>query len=351
MGSYADRPRPHASAAYPQGTPETHSGPNGATPPPAPVQQGAPAASLAPTTRPKVVAVVLNYNGWRDAIECLASLTSATYPMHILVVDNGSTDDSPFHLAEVCNSLQNAELITNPTNDGIAGGNNLGIWHALAAGADYVLVLSNDTTVEPDFLDHLVSVAESDRRTGLVGAKICYYDEPNRIWSAGQWIHAWLVRAPFAVADELDDPQRHAGVRSTDMLMGCIMLIRRRVIEDVGSFDSDYFFQIEDVDFCYRVRRAGWRVKIAMDARIYHKIGRTIGTASPDRWYYGIRNRFLFASRRLPWWQRPTAYASVLTTLVVRVPLWAYQGRNDLSRASLQGLADFIRRRFGRRPS
>ncbi|HEX2052756.1 MAG TPA: glycosyltransferase family 2 protein [Actinomycetota bacterium] len=305
------------------------------------------ASAASRPARPKVTAAVLSYNGWQDTVECLQSLKRVSYPLDILVIDNGSTDNSRERLQAACQEMANARLIENPTNEGIAGGNNLGIWHALADGADYVLLLSNDTTVEPDFLQHLVEVAESDPQVGLVSAKICYHGEPGRIWFAGARLHPWLAWAPFLAADELDDPQRHAGVWSADVLLGCIMLIRRRVIEDVGAFDSRYFFQNEDLEFCYRVRRSGWRVRVAMSSRIYHKIGRTIGTASPARWYYGVRNRLFFVKRRLPWWQRPSAYAAVVASLLVHSAIWARQGRGDLTRASLEGLVDFRHGRFG----
>lgn len=299
---------------------------------------------------PKVHIVVLNYNGWRDTLECLDSLRKIDYPrFEILVVDNGSTDESLSRIYERAEELEGVTVLETGENLGIAGGNNFGIRYALEKGADYVLILSNDTTVAPDFLTRMVTVAERERQAGLVGCKICYYDEPGRIWFAGATMNPWLARAPHVGADELDKNGKFVGIRDVRCLMGCVMLIRSQVIKEVGGFDEHYFFQNEDLDFCYRVLKAGWTIRVDMEATIWHKVGRTIGTLSYERWYYATRNRLLFIGKNLPLPQKITAYSFFLLTRPAKFVVWIARGRVNLIKATLDGWRDFVRGRFGRR--
>ena len=125
----------------------------------------------------KVTIILLNWNGKEDTIECLESLKHITYPNYeILLVDNGSTDGSVECFRE---RYPGMEIIENGENLGFAEGNNVGIRRAMDEGADYVLLLNNDTVVDPEFLGELVKVGESDPKIGIVGPKICYYNNKS----------------------------------------------------------------------------------------------------------------------------------------------------------------------------
>src|SRR3989304_8553833 len=131
---------------------------------------------------PPVYVIVLSWNGKNDTLECLASLQQLTYPnARVVVVDNASSDGT---CDAIRSAFPNIELIVNNSNLRFAGGNNVGIRRSLERGAKYVLVLNNDTVVDRDFLSRLVEAAESDKKIGVVGPKIYYYDKPRRIWFA-----------------------------------------------------------------------------------------------------------------------------------------------------------------------
>src|SRR5947199_350495 len=115
---------------------------------------------------PKVACVVLNWNRWADTIECVNALKECIYPqLSLIIVDNGSTDDS---LARIRSAHPKVLLLESGKNLGFAGGNNIGIRYALAHGADYVWLLNNDTTPAPDAVAALVAKALADQRFGSV---------------------------------------------------------------------------------------------------------------------------------------------------------------------------------------
>jgi len=145
--------------------------------------------------RPNVFIVVLNWNNFPDTAECLRSLAKVRYPRYqVILVDNGSRDGSAEALEK---EFPRVTLMRNPVNAGFAGGNNIGIKQALTLGADYVLLLNNDTTVSADFLDALIDFGQEHESAGILGPKVFYYSTPPHIWSMG-------ARAPI-----LTGPRSH----------------------------------------------------------------------------------------------------------------------------------------------
>lgn len=299
---------------------------------------------------PRIDIIVLSYNGRDDSLECLHSLRllrDSNY--RVLFVDNGSADGS---LAVVQARFADwPQLVTlrNEHNLGIAGGNNTGLRYALTEETPLVMTLSNDTIVHPEFLRGLRATLAQSPACGVVAAKICYYSDRNRVWFAGARFNQWTARAPFVQEGHRllrTNPDRSFAV---DTLLGCNMLIRREVLETVGLFDERYFFQNEDLDFCYRVKAAGWRIMVCPQSIIWHKIGRTIGAGSYDRWYYATRNRFLFLNLNLAEPQRTVATVFYMMTRIPRLLAWGVGGRLDLARATLDGWHDYRRQHFGLR--
>src|SRR4030042_6421634 len=136
----------------------------------------------------KVFLVILNWNGYKDTIECLESVSKVepeNYELHVVVIDNASTDNSVDKIMNFKTDKLEFNILTNKKNLGFAGGNNVGIKYSLEKGADYILLLNNDTTVQPDFLEILVYKFETDNQVGIIAPRINYYDEPEKIWSDG----------------------------------------------------------------------------------------------------------------------------------------------------------------------
>ena len=245
---------------------------------------------------PKVVIVVLNWNGKCVTAECLASLKEVDYSNYeILLVDNGSTDRSQeyfrAHYPEIT-------LLENEMNLGFAEGNNVGIRYAMNGQADYVLLLNNDTLVHPKFLSKLVRVAGRDSRIGFVGPKIYYHDwsgQRDVIAFAGGCVNLWIGKARNIGEDEKDRGQ-YEDTKEVDYLQGSCLMVKREVIQRIGLLDSTFFAYWEEIDWCVRGRHAGYASLFIPNAKIWHKVAASSG-GLPSR-YYQTRNLFWFMKKR-----------------------------------------------------
>jgi GT2 family glycosyltransferase len=209
----------------------------------------------------RVVVLLLNWNNWKDTNECLASLRGLDYGnWRVLVLDNGSTDDSVRCIRE---RFPDAEIMELGANLGYAKGNNAGIRAALKCGADYVWLLNNDTRVDGMSLRALVEKAEADPRIGAVGSAIYRMADPERLQAWGGDVNFWLGRSRHFLMPVADE--------RIQFLTGASLLLRRSVLESVGALDEGYFFYWEDADYCFRIRRAGWRLAVAGNSRVWHK--------------------------------------------------------------------------------
>lgn len=242
----------------------------------------------------KVFIVVLNWNGLGDTKECVYSLQKNIYcNFEIIIVDNGSSDNSA---QELIKEFPNIKLIENGDNLGFSGGNNVGIDYSLKHGADYILLLNNDTIVENDFLSELVKAGESDGEIGLLGSKICYHKEPRMIWFAGGKIDWMKIKGTHIGLDRPDDGKYDTG-KEVDYLTGCCLLVKRSVFEKIGKLSEDYFLYYEDTDFCLRAKNAGFECVYVPKSKIYHKVSRSTKPGSPSYIYYHTRNGLMLAKR------------------------------------------------------
>jgi GT2 family glycosyltransferase len=133
-----------------------------------------------------VYIIIVNWNGLKDTYECIRSVLNISYKNYtILVVDNGSDKDDS---KEIATKFPEVITLRSESNLGFSGGNNLGIKYAMDKGAEYILLLNNDTIVEKDFLDVLVNIASKNQTIGLAVPKINYYSEPSKVWYAGGYI-------------------------------------------------------------------------------------------------------------------------------------------------------------------
>jgi GT2 family glycosyltransferase len=248
-------------------------------------------------TPPKVTIIILNWNGKEDTIECLESLKHITYPNYeILLVDNGSTDGSVECFRE---RYPEIEIIENGENLGFAEGNNVGIQRAMDKSADYVLLLNNDTVVDPEFLGELVKVAENNEKIWIVGPKIYYYFYEGRkdvIWFAGGKILRNFGQ-PFHSGLHKIDKGQYDKLKNVDFISGCASLIKMEAIKQIGLLDTDYFAYFEDLDFNINVSKAGYKIVYSPNSKIWHKASSTSGFMSPMYIYFHTRNRILFVRK------------------------------------------------------
>jgi GT2 family glycosyltransferase len=243
--------------------------------------------------RSKVGIVLLNWNGWEDTCVCLTSLRRLQYPdFEMIVVDNGSTDNSPAHIRRM---FPEARIIEAGKNLGFAGGCNWGIRHALGHGCDFAWLLNNDTTVDPQALQALVDKADADPDLGAVGSAIYFMDDTRRLqaWGGG-YINFWLGRSRHFLRPAPDD--------SIDFITGASMLITRSAVESIGLLDESFFMYWEDADYCFRLREAGWKIGVAGESRILHKGSASVGKGSAklDRYFNASAVRFFNKHARTP---------------------------------------------------
>ncbi len=242
----------------------------------------------------KVFIIILNWNGWFDTKECLASLEKVSYDnFEVILIDNNSREPMPS-----VSSAQNLKItqIYNKENLGFAGGNNQGIKLALEGNADYILLLNNDTVVEPDFLSKLVEAAEEDESAGIVGPLIYFFDERNKIWSAGGKITSHFTRGELIGYQETDEGQYRAA-EQVDYVSGTCLLIKAEVMKKIGFISEEYFLYYEDTNWCQRAKKAGWRCLLVPQARIYHKASRSTQEFSYPYIYYHSRNGLMFGEK------------------------------------------------------
>ncbi|MCC6397251.1 MAG: glycosyltransferase family 2 protein [Bacteroidetes bacterium] len=223
---------------------------------------------------PSVYVIVVNWNGKDVTLDCLASLRGVTYPaMKVLVVDNGSTDGS---VAAIAGGFPEMEILSLNENRRFAGGNNAGIRRALEAGADFVLLLNNDTVVDPGFVQPLLDRFHHEDRCGMVVPKIFYHHPPDLLWYAGGEISFWTGTMRHRGIREKDRGQ-YDSPGETDYATGCCVLVSREVIGRVGAMDEGYFMYTEDADWSMRVRRAGYRVVFEPGAFLWHRLSVSTG--------------------------------------------------------------------------
>lgn len=245
-----------------------------------------------------VVVILVNYHHAEDTIECVRSLRGCSpEPAEIIIVDNASTAASAGALRAGCPGVI---LLESATNLGFAGGNNLGIRRAMERPGRYVLLLNNDTTIEPDAIGKLVEAAERKERTGVLGAKIRYHDRPDLLWYGGGNVNPASGTVSHSGIGEPDDG-RCDQPKDVDFVTGCCMLISRDLLQTIGLLDETFFTYLEDVDFCLRAREAGFRVGYEPSAIVYHKVSRSTGWDSPAYLYFNLRNRLLLSRKHSSW--------------------------------------------------
>jgi len=228
------------------------------------------------SSNPKVAIIIVNWNGREDTLDCLRSLSHLTYQNYrIILVDNGSNDGSS---AAVEADFSAVKIIRSEVNLRFAGGNNLGLKEVLDSDDAYCLLLNNDTTAEPDFLDLLIDTAEEDPKCGLVAPKILYHHNPRVIWFGGGVIKPqWGYVRHLGLRQPDDGRCNQSGKMS--FLTGCCLLIKREVLEKVGLLDEGFYLYSEDADYCLRAVKASFNLYYQPASRIYHKVSRSTGGA------------------------------------------------------------------------
>ncbi|MDD2307884.1 MAG: glycosyltransferase family 2 protein [Prolixibacteraceae bacterium] len=324
---------------------------------------------------PTVYIIILNWNGWKDTIECLESVFRLNYDNYrVIVCDNDSSDGSldkikawadgrldvfvPLnnrlrHLsyppvvkkipyqeynrieAEAGGDSIDADcsliLIQTGDNLGFAGGNNVGLRYALARNDfEFVWLLNNDTVVEFHALSALVEKAEAykvaDAKVGLIGAKLMYYDQPEVIQAVGGVYNKWFGTTKHVGSFEQDNGQYDTDevTNKIDYPIGASMFVAKHILLDIGLMCEDYFLYFEEIDWVFRAKKNVWHIGYCWATKVYHKEGRSIGSNSKSKSelseYYALKNRIVFTKKTHPQylWSVRTFFLVVLFNRIRR---------------------------------
>jgi GT2 family glycosyltransferase len=286
------------------------------------VSGGAGGTAVPAVAAPRVAVIILTWNRVDDIVTCLESFADVDYPnREVVVVDNASADDT---VATVRANYPWATLIVNDDNLGYVGGNNVGIRYALEHGADYVFILNSDTKMTPGCLTELARIMQSDPRIAIAGAKNLYMQNPAFTWGK----YGVLNWGPMLVRTHgrfvRDYPE--ASPRDVDWVIGNGCMMSREALEMVGIFDEEFFQVNEDVDWCVRARKLGYRVVYVDTAAIHHRGASSADLSKPIVFSYGYflgRNAILFARKHANPLQFAWLLAMMTLGVVMRISAFA----------------------------
>ena len=295
---------------------------------------------------PLLYVVILNTNRRVDTLACLESLERSSYPnQRILVLDNASSDGSVGAIRE---AYPQVLIISLEANLGYAGNNNVGIQSAVDQGADWVLVLNEDTVLAEDCLARMVSFGEANPFAGVLGPLVYHFDEPGVIQTAG----GRLGRNWDSIHIGQNEPDRgqYAQPSQVDWVSGCAILVRRAAIEQAGMLDERFFYYWEETEWCLRLCRAGWQAWHVPQAKLWHKGVQRDYSPGPNVTYYSTRNRLLMLSKHHA---LPGVRARVWVEYLRRLASWSLRPKWREMRphrdALWQGMWDYIFHRWGMR--
>lgn len=292
----------------------------------------------------KIFIIILNWKRKELTVECIRSVTKNLNSRNfnrIVVVDNYSKDGSVTYLKKL---FPEVIYIQNKTNLGYAGGNNVGITYAMRKNADIIVLLNNDVTITSSFFKKLLAVINSNTKIGIVGPKTYYAKNKKIIADAGGIL---MKHRYFGINKGQHEKDKGQFDKTTDVdfVSGSAMVIKSTVIKKTGLLDESFFLYYEDVDFCLRAKKAGFKVFFVPHALVFHKFGATSRIGSALHHYYTTRNHFKFVEKHAPF--------VVKLREILRTPktMWEFMMSDDKIKRkySLLGIRDYYLRRFGKR--
>ncbi len=246
----------------------------------------------------KVAVILLNWKDYAERYlpELMRSLRNIYYPKEdwkLFIVDNETSEETVKYLERVA---PEAELVLNKENFGFAKGNNMGIYKALQQGFDHVYLLNMDTVVDPDFLNKAVEAAESDKNIGVVQSRLMLWPEKEKVNSSGNELH--FLGFGFCGGYRSAPREAEQSPKEITYASGAAILLKAEALCKTGWFDAKFFMYHEDLDLCWRMRLAGYRIVLADDSVVYHKYE---FSKSIKKYYWMERNRFICLYSNYRW--------------------------------------------------
>lgn len=288
-------------------------------------------------SEPKVSIITVNYNQAEETCALLESIRQQDYPaVEMLVIDNASREN-PEQL--ILQRFPEVIFLRSEQNLGFAGGNNLALPYATG---DYLFFVNNDAELTDGCIQQMLAVFREQPKAGMVSPLICYMHvngQPDVIQYAGMTQVNPLTGRNYTVGNKETHSGQFTESTQTAYAHGAAMMIPRRVLEEVGPMDEGFFLYYEELDWCERIRRAGWQVWVQPLAKVYHKESLTVGKMGPLKTYYLTRNRIRFMQRNF---SRRQLLSFHLFLLLVTIPkntaLYVWRGEWENLRAFLRGV-------------
>lgn len=315
---------------------------------------------------PKIGIIILNWNGKKDTLACLQSLESLNYPnKELVVVDNGSTDDSVSSLIQF---YPQTSILETGKNLGYAGGNNIGIRYGLERDWELFLLLNNDTIVDKEILYAFVEGFAQYPQAGVFGGKIYLMEEPQKLDHFGGMWNKEKIDFDYVGHRQVDDGFSWEKTTPIDYVCGAGIMIHRKVFLSIGFLEERFFLLWEETDFCFRARRKGFEILTCPKAKIWHKVQASFVGGKPHSTYFFWRNRLLWIERnfigleKFFYFFRLLIFEGInLYKLKLLRSLQIFFGQRFLPKknqqrnvilltrysAALRGITDYIKRNFG----
>jgi len=351
---------------------------------------------------PKSYVILLNYNGWQDTVECLESVLRNDYPNYqVIVIDNNSPNNSMEYLKAWANgrldvwvSLKNplrnlsfpplkkpipyvyytrqeAEKGGNPDleeklkekvpegittkypivfiqtgdNLGFAGGNNVGIRYALAKDDfDSVVLLNNDTVIKRDTISNLINARIKYGERAIYGGRIYYYSDPSKIWYDGGKFNEWIGRSVHInMGKSKNEIKGDLTIKEVNFITFCYVLIPKFILKNIGLLDESYFMYVEDLDYSYKVWKAGYKLYNISNAEIWHKVGASSGEEEVSEfsayWYY--KNSLYFRFKKLNSIYKITSLLFYFSRLPYLILKWSFK-KPAIIKSLFNGIKDAV---------
>ena len=223
---------------------------------------------------PQIKILILNWNGIELLKPCLESVLKIDYANYsVLVIDNGSTDNS---LEMVKKNYPKMECLSLDKNYGYADGYNKCFEHLKSDPPEFILLLNNDTEVDPNILNAFIKAKDQYGSNHIVGGKIFYQDNPERIWYAGGNINLKFAKISHRGIRK-QDSEKYSNPMQTDYITGCCLFTTMEVINKLKGFDELFNMYGEDVDLCLRAKKMGINCYYWPDAKLVHHVSASIG--------------------------------------------------------------------------
>lgn len=284
--------------------------------------------------QPLISIITVNFNQLKVTTELLDSVKQLVYPnLEVIVVDNASVEDPT---AFINQHYPFCKVIRSETNLGFAGGNNLAL--PLCTG-EYLFYVNNDAEITNGCIENLLERFNANRQLGIISPLLCYYNPTPELtrdiiqYAGSTPVHAITARNRTIGERQIDIGQ-YKGVHPTAYVHGAAMMIPMEVLRRVGAMADDFFLYYEELDWCERIRKAGYEIEFSGDAKVYHKESLSVGAESPLKTYYLNRNRIYFLRRNRNVWQF-SCFVLFLLCFTIPKNTFSYlvKGRTDLLKA------------------